>query len=202
MNAQETPLRHSKLELRAAKKALDDMHQAKTLEDYAISWRSFLDRIEKAWKKAERECQPFRNRFEPWQGKFAALRKSDELVRYLFQARNADQHTIQPTTVEMLGLLQLEIPPLGTVELQLDQEKQTLKIIGACTFSVKPCRSYLLLPIQNKGVTYQPPTEHLGEKLPRNDSFFVAEKGLAFYDDFVAQAEAKFFPTGASPSSV
>jgi hypothetical protein len=193
MNTQATPLHHSKLELRAAKKALDEMRAATSLEEYAISWRSFLDRIEKVWKKAERECQPFRNRFEPWQGTFAALRKKDELLRYLFQARNADQHTIQPTTVEMVGLLQLEIPPLGTVELQLDEEKQTLKIIGECRFGIAPCQGYVLLPIQNQGTTFPPPTEHLGEKLLQNDPFFVAEKGLAFYEDFVVQAEAKFF---------
>ena len=82
MITEDMPLRHSKQELRAARVALEGMRAAKNLEEFAMSWRSFLDRLEKAWKKAERECQPFRNRFQPWQGAFAALRKSEELLRY------------------------------------------------------------------------------------------------------------------------
>ncbi|HTU94082.1 MAG TPA: hypothetical protein VMF69_28640 [Gemmataceae bacterium] len=63
------------------------------------------------------------------------------MLRYLLQARNADQHTIQPTTVEIVGQIRLEIPPLGTVKLQLDEEKQTVKIIGECKFGVARCPS-------------------------------------------------------------
>jgi hypothetical protein len=94
---------------------------------------------------------------------------------------------------ELLGVSQLEIPPLGTVELQLDEENQTLKIIGECRFAIARRRGYLLLPIVNQGVTFTPPTEHLGEKLPQNDAILVAEKGLAFYEDFVTKAEEEFF---------
>ena len=49
MKPDREPLHHSKMELRAAKKALDEMRAATNLEEYAIAWRSFLDRIEKVW---------------------------------------------------------------------------------------------------------------------------------------------------------
>jgi hypothetical protein len=194
MSTEETPLRHSKQELRAARIALEGMRAAKSLEEFAISWRGFLDRLEKSWVKAERECQAFRNLFEPWQGAFKNLRRNDELLRYLYQARHADQHSIQPMTRELIAQLQLLIPPLGTVELRLDEEKQTVTVIGECQFGLTRGPGYLLLPIENKGVSFAPPIEHLGEKLPRNDAILVAEKGLAFYEDFVVKAEAKFFP--------
>ena len=116
-----------------------------------------------------------------------------ELLHYLYQARHADQHSIQATTQELIGQLQLIIPPLGTVELRLDKQRQTLTIIGECQFGVTRGPGYLLLPIANKGTSFAPPTEHLGEKLPRNDALLVAEKGIAFYEEFVARAEAQFF---------
>jgi hypothetical protein len=197
MNAEESPLQHSKQELRAARLALEGMRVARNLEEFAVSWRSFLDRIEKVWVKAERECQPFRSCFEPWQGTFKALRKNDALLRYLHQARHADQHSIQPTTQELIAQLQLVIPPLGTVELQLDEEKQTLTVNGECLVGIIRGPSYLLLPIENRGTTFAAPTEHLGVQLLRNDALLVAEKGLAFYEDFVAKAGAEFFPGSA-----
>jgi hypothetical protein len=170
------------------------MRAAPSLEEYATAWQDFIERLAKLWIKAEKECQPFRARFQPWQGRFKAIRDSDELLRYLHQARHADQHSIQPMTQEVLGQLMLSIPPLGTVEVQLDPEKGKLKIIGECSFALNQNRGYMLLPIVNRSVTYNPPTEYLGEKLSRNDPLLVAEKGLAFYEDFLRQVEAEFFP--------
>jgi hypothetical protein len=201
MQSEEAPLRQSKLELRAAKKALEEMRAAKDLEEFAVAWRSFLDQLEKVWVKVERECQPFRNRCQPWQGVAPSLRRKDELLRYLHQARNADHHSIQPTTQEIIAELQLTIPPLGAVQIHFDKEKLTLTINGECHSLVTRGPRYLLLPVTNQGMTFAPPTEHLGQKLPLNDAVLVAAMGLAFYEDYVAQVEAEFFPPSPANAS-
>jgi hypothetical protein len=192
----EDVLLRSKREIRAATAALRAMREATSFDAYAVGWQTFLDRLEKVWVKTERECQLFRNQFEPWQATFKALRKSDSLLRYLHQARHADQHSIQPTACEIFGGFLLEIPPGGTVEVSLDKEKGQLKITGACRVTTGLPPGIALLSIENRGTRYDPPSEHLGEKLTATDPLTVAEKGLAFYEDFVSQAEARFFPAG------
>jgi hypothetical protein len=173
------------------------MRDAKEFEAYALGWQTFLDKLEKVWVKAEREFQHIRNRFEPWQASFKELRKTDPLLRYLYQARHADQHSIQPTAGETLLSFMLEIPPGSTVGVEIDKEKGQLRIHGACQIKAVSGPRQMLIPITNRGTQYNPPQEHLGQKLEDNSPHTVAEKGLAFYQDFLRQAEAKFFPDPA-----
>jgi hypothetical protein len=173
------------------------MREATTFEAFAVAWQMFLDKLEKVWVKAERECQHVRSCFEPWQAAFKELRKTDPLLRYLHHARHADQHSIQPTTCEALLGFTLEIPPAGTVGMEIDKETGQLRIHGACEIKAVRGPRLMLLPITNRGTQYNPPAEHLGKKLEDNSPNAVAEKGLAFYDDFLRQVETTFFPTAA-----
>jgi hypothetical protein len=202
MDHGDPPLRRSKRELTAARAAVQAMRDATSFEAFAIAWQTFLDRLEKVWVKAERECQTFRTKFEPWQGTFKVLRKDDPLLRYLHQARHADQHSIQPTAAERLAGITLEIPPKGTVELRMDEEKGQVIIVGPHRITSRQGPGNMLLPLENRGTKYDPPEEHLGRKLTAADPLAVAEVGLAFYEDFVRQAEAKFFPGKPVSASV
>ncbi|WP_146009766.1 hypothetical protein [Janthinobacterium sp. ROICE36] len=89
------PLKHPRAELAAASRAIVSMQNAKTMDEFESDWRGFLNCLEKIWQKVERSCQPMRNKFEPWQGTYHGLRKKDMLLRYLKQARDADNHSIQ-----------------------------------------------------------------------------------------------------------
>jgi hypothetical protein len=75
MGTRQTPLRYTKAALRAAKTALERMRSTDVFEEFVDEWLIFINCLEKVWVKAERECQPFRNIFEPWQGRFHATRK-------------------------------------------------------------------------------------------------------------------------------
>jgi hypothetical protein len=199
MPRREAPLIRSKEELRGAEKAFERMRTEHRYLEFAAEWQTFVDRLEKAWAKAERECQPFRNKFEPWQGTFKALRKSDALLLYLSQSRHADQHSVQVLMGFPMAALTLTLPPLATVEIQIDEEKGQLKVTAGdqdIQFSLPPLpKRFCLFPITNQGREYLPPIEHLGEKIDGTNPLIVAEKGLAFYRDFLRQAEAIFFPT-------
>ncbi len=198
MPLQETPLIRSKEELRAAAAALERMRAEKRYEQFAAEWQTFVDRLEKVWVKTERECQRFKSKFEPWQGTFKALRKSDPLLRYLTQSRHADQHSVQVLAGFPMASLVLTLPPKGSAGLEIDEEKGTLKVTAGdqdIQLSIQPLPDrFFLFPIINQGVEYQPPPEHLGFKVDGTNPLCVAEKGLAFYQDFLRQAEEKFFP--------
>lgn len=199
MQRSETPLRRSKAELRAAERAVQRMREAGSYEEYAEAWQTFLDRLEKVWVKAERECQDHRTRFEPWQAKFKASRRDDELLRYLHQARHADQHTVQPITAHSAGGFQLALPPATTVKVEIDWARGRVTVTGPAS-EVRPLGpGYLLLPIQNRGRDYPPPKSHLGADTREADPLAVAELGLAFYRGFLDAAEAEFFGRSTGP---
>jgi hypothetical protein len=94
----------------------------------------------------------------------------------------------------VLGGFTLVIPPLGTIMIELDEEKGQVKITGAHAIKESVPPGNMLLSIENRGARYDPPIEHLGQKLTATDPVTVAEKALAFYEDFLGQAETKFFP--------
>jgi hypothetical protein len=79
------------------------MKESKNFNDYKKNWRDFLQYLERCWLKAERECQSFKNKFEPWQGTFKNLRKNDPLLKYLKNSRDVDQHSIQEIVEKIPG---------------------------------------------------------------------------------------------------
>lgn len=179
--------------MQGAERSLNDMKNAKSFEDFSHAWQTFLERLEKIWVKVERECQHVQNLFQPWQGRFTSLRRNDPLLCYLYQARHADQHSIQPTAANSFGGIQLKIPPLGEVEIKIDHQTGRLLVNGAIIEACALPPELLLLPIENRGVKYSPPQEHLDEKCIKTDPIAIAELGLSFYKDYLKQVEDKFF---------
>lgn len=104
------PLKHPRAELKAAENALQAMRTAQSFDKFEEEWRSFLNYLEKVWVKAERACQHIQNQFLPWQGEFSRLRKKDMLLRYLKQARDADNHSIQEVVEHKPGIYSFSLP--------------------------------------------------------------------------------------------
>lgn len=185
-------------ELRASKNALEARRQAQTASDYLDGWGTFVDRVERAWAKADRECLPFKNQFDPWQGTFKKLRKDDELLRYLCHARNAAQHTIELVAGLAVSFkLQLQD---GKGQIVFNEDTGQIIFHGLTVLEQQQPR-FTLLPFKDRGVTYEPPTEHLGVK-QEFDPLQAAELGSAFYEDFVQKAEAKFFPAPSTDTAI
>jgi hypothetical protein len=184
-------LRPAKRELSDAERAIRGMQSARTMDDLRQAWQDFLHRIERVWIKAERGCQPVRNEFQPWQGSYALARRNDPLLAYLRHARNADEHTIQAIAGVALDI-DGAIPPGGTVAIEVDRAAGRVRFGG----QVRDCTAgpprYVLFPFKDSGVEYEPPPMHMGVPVSGDDPFTVAELGLKFYREFVAEAEKKF----------
>lgn len=192
------PLKHTRAELRAASRAIDSMKLADSMETFESEWREFLTCLEKVWNKTERTCQPQRNKFQPWQGRFEALRKKDMLLRYLKQARDADNHSIQDMTEIKPGEMTLEFAnPVGASIQHLEiRGGQVVSYQGDPLIQKTTPPHPIAVRIQNNGVWYNPPTSHLGLPVPNLHPITLAGLGLAFYSDFVDQVERKFFIKG------
>lgn len=188
------PLRHSKAELRSALRAIEGMKEAETMEDFEEEWKQYLTCLEKVWAKVERTCKPQQNTFQPWQGKFQALRKKDMLLRYLKQARDADNHSIQDLTAIKPGQMTINFPSgSGRIDHLYIDNSRVVSYSGDPMIETVTPPHPIAVPIRNNGVWYNPPTSHLGNNVPNLHPITIAELGIEFYSNYLEEVENKFF---------
>lgn len=191
INDKPASLQAAKDELRVAENALRRMSEAAIQDDFAAAWKQFLDSLEKVWNKTEVSCRPIRTQFEPWQCEFKALRRNDELLRYVKHARDADNHGIQAIIAPVRAGVAVSGP--GTImrgKISGSGEVTGLQTVGPIRIE----ELFRLMPVsvENRGTTHAPPTSHLGVSIGDPSPLVVGEKALTFYRDFVAHAEARF----------
>lgn len=189
-------LKNTKIELKSAENKLNAMRISKDIEEYEEHWRGFLGHLNKIWVKLERECQPIRNKFEPWQGKYKKHRKDDELLRYLKEARDADEHTVEDIVQKEYGSMGIKPAHQNNIHhverMIIDNgrlvhyEGDPIKIefiparVTACSFT-------------SSGIKYDIPNKHMDKEIndPKNP-LILAGLGLEFYKKLVNEAEKLF----------
>ncbi len=189
-------LKQARAELESAQRAIDAMNSSESMERFEAEWRYFLSCIEKSWVKVERSCESKRNEFQPWQGKFQSLRKKDMLLRYLKQARDADNHSVQDLADIEPGkrLMNFVNPAGGYVKsLKIDGSGNILHYEGDPMVVVDKAPQPIAVRVKNNGEWFNPPNSHLGQPITSQHPVNLANLGLAFYIDFLKQAEKKFF---------
>ncbi|EGG92916.1 hypothetical protein IMCC1989_2179 [gamma proteobacterium IMCC1989] len=188
-------MKAAKAELRSAKRSIEAMISADSLEIFEEEWRDYLNCIEQLWNKVERSCQHKRSQFEPWQGQFKRLRKKDMLLRYLKQARHAHNHSIQEVmeakpaskSINFAGGKGGYIKSLKFESGNITHyEGDPLEVID------RPKR-YAAIKVKNEGKWYNPPASHLDKKFISDSALDIAIAGLAFYECYISQVEEQFF---------
>lgn len=189
------PLRHPRLELAAASKAIDGMRNAKSLDEFEAEWRSYLNAIEKLWQKVERCCQHVRGAFEPWQGTYHRLRRKDMLLRYLKQARDADNHSIQDITAVQPATRGFRFvnPHGGYIKSMVIHGGQVVQYEGDPMIVEDTPPHPVAVPVKNNGEWFNPPKVHLDQPIPNCHPLLLAELGLKFYSKYLDEVEEKFF---------
>lgn len=189
------PLKQPRAELAAAHKAIAAMKAAKSMDDFEAEWRIFLNCIEKLWTKLERSCQPFKNAFQPWQGKYSALRKDDQLLRYLKAARHADNHSIQDVAQLNPGWRGYKFanPSGGYIKHMRIENGQVIAYEGDPMIQETVPPHPVAVRVMNSGEWYEPPTRHLGHGVTSAHPTELAELALKFYASFFQDVKKKFF---------
>jgi hypothetical protein len=189
-------LQASKSELQRAKQSLAELKSSNDFKHFEDKWRDLLNYLEKCWIKSERECQHLKNRFQPWQGSFHALRRSDPLLKYLKHARDCDNHSVQEIVDKIPGRTTGNfINPRGGYIERMVIEKGVVKEYSGdpMIFEFKSGKVEAK-GVQNLGQSFTPPLYHRGKPLNNSkDPIEIAELGIAFYEDYLNQIEIKFF---------
>lgn len=189
------PLEAAKIEIESAKRNLERMKNASSLEEMNEYWTNLLNNFEKAWVKVERHCQPFRQKFEPWQGRYNRLRKDDELLRYVKQARDADNHSIQETTKIIPGSTTGNFvnPLRGYIkEITIINGKVVYYEGDPMIIKTKPTQPEVQM-VHNSGRDYPPPSKHLNSEVESLHPVYIAQLALQFYERYINETEIKFF---------
>ncbi len=183
-----------RIELSKAAKAIDGMEGAATLEDFEEQWKTFLQRLERSFNKAQAHFKKS-PKWDSWWGKYKALRNNDELLSYLINARGAEEHSVEEIVSRVGGGLVIS-PAFGNA---LVINKMIISNGAIAEFkSPHPVRvDFLpqrtkLLPVLNRGRTYGVPTKHLGLPIDSQNVIEIANMGIKFYDEFLIAAEKYF----------
>lgn len=184
---QSHPLRHAYEELGAADVAYRKIvGVAQPFDEYESAWREVLRRLERVWTKTQAAVHHLPG-WKKIEAEVAHLRRSDPLLRYIGQARNVDEHSIQNLAKEY--------------EWNFTATPQPEGILFRWSPWDRP-----LLPVVNRGVTYAPPRVHLGQSIEpllgkgKAEPRVVAELAIEFYVKFMNQVSLELVGTNYDAS--
>ncbi len=161
------------------------MRDSEQLDDLALAWESFLIYHQRTWRK----CAAHYKEKEFWgslQSKYSTRRKTDLTLIYVHQARNAEEHGIQPIVQVQLGSTKVSSGTLTGGTSITGGGDYTLGRDSTATIEVIPT-AVLSNPVENRGITYHPPTLQ-GSSTP--PVLYIAEAAIKFYDDLFAEIDA------------
>lgn len=169
----EDPLRLPIQELTSAWDSAHRIRQAETLDQLNAEWAAVLNHLEKLWVKTGIACNAQKPGFVSWNAPWVTLRKSDPLLRYLIQARHADNHSGQYLSSQVIGRLSCDLQ-------------------GRIDFSMLDTPELAIDKVVNRGVTYPAPEFHLGQPLSTRDPRVLSVHACNFYADYLRQARSSF----------
>jgi hypothetical protein len=200
----------SRAELDKASNALARIRSATSVADVESAWVDFLHSLERSWNKLHAQLKSHR-RFHSWRGRYESLRKDDELLSYVTNARGAHEHTLAETTMIPYSQSSLHdhsvraggegLPELGIIhqafELTMQADganvSEDLKVSDTQEHKARLPASEARLPsITNRGRRYGAPTSHLGASVDPTNVAAIAGLALDWYFAAIAAAEAHF----------
>jgi hypothetical protein len=156
--------------------------------DFLLAFVGVYNKLWHGTKDAARSRQ--------WMGTKKRERAADPLLSYLNQARNADEHGIEPSTASRS--LSLSISPGGLVKFicREDGVWDWSPIIG--TGTPNNPRLYLVPVTDDRfGTVFPVPQMHLGLAVTDKTAAGVAALGLAYLGKLVSEADAISRKSGA-----
>lgn len=180
--------------LEKARLSLTLVRTAKNYADFVSAWTDFLVHANSVYTILEQGARSS-PQSRQWYGSKKNERRNDSLLQYLHQARNADEHGLEPVSqlrdgsfdLSAEGSIHIErlvIDKNGNLDLRLGPQSTGKPII-----KVTPATA-ILMPVTDDryGTTFQPPTEHKGKKLTDTSPAAVASLGLAHHEALLAEA--------------
>jgi hypothetical protein len=183
--------------LSASSKKANSVKFARSLEESKEVWSEYLTEHQRCLNRLGNAMETVEER--GWFERLTAERRNDPLLKYIEQARHADEHGRQEIAEMSPGGLgigvgggsvfieQLEIRGGKLVQLRGWQGRPGSPIkVEALTARLE------LKPVVNRGMTFVVPTEHLGQALKGLTPALAAELGVQFLERKISECEQGF----------
>lgn len=187
----------AKEDVNAAALKLDEMRRAKTFSDLDRHWSEFLSLLQRIYNRLGKACQGGPS--SAWYGRLKHERGTDDLLTYVQHARHADEHGIDKITRVFEDSVQFTSQGSSHIRgIKIVNGEMVIEHTGSPVDVVFEPGAVALLPVVNRGVTYQPPTEHLGVPLGSPATCItVAIAAFVYFRSKCNEAEV-LFATGAT----
>ncbi len=180
--------------LAAARSAFARVRESKSFDEFEHAWTDFLLATNAIWEILKATCRGHPTN-EPWFGIQLNKQRKDPLLQYMHQARNSDEHGLEPVTAMRGGSLEIKGNNIVIEGLHMSGRTITIqKMQGVKPGDVTVRQPHVaLVTVRNSkfGDTFDPPQEHLGQKIENPTPLTVGALFLTFMEGLVEEASLR-----------
>jgi hypothetical protein len=192
---EQSAIGHAKRSLGYAREAIEALRTCKDFSEAARAWHHFLVAFYEVYEKLKAGLKE-NEHSKAWFKELSLFRLNDELLNYLYQARNNETHGLDHSFLMDGPLLETVTDPNATVSPERKGKELIVRvpIKGGKFWRLKMTMSTRasLIPFKDErnGKVYSVPKRHLGQKIPDMSIPDVAGLGLKYLETVVAEAQA------------
>lgn len=176
------------------------MRTCTDFETFTDLWYTFLTATKNIYTAIKNGSKSAQDR--QWFGAKDAERRNDELLQYLFQARDDDEHGLDMGAEHVRGSIGIGARREGFATgvrinfLRIDGRGNAfanLESIDGLPIAIEQRPPHIALrPVTGRGpVVYAPPTKHKGHEIDGRYPEPVARLALAYFEELVGEAESR-----------
>ena len=180
--------------LEAAFRSFELLKVATDFAEFEVCWGALLTALNSAFDIL-RESAKDKNSSFNWMFKLVAERRQDELLSYIWHARNVNDHGIDYIVEDQPGGFTIPMPASGALHIKhLSVENGKITRFEGHGFGA-PVSIFIhpdgifLKPVVDRGNEYKPPDYHLGSALADKSPTGIAGAALKYFALRLAEAE-------------
>lgn len=166
--------------------AVETMRSASSFQATALAWEDFIMAAGTFYSKLEQGSKT-NGQSKAWFGRKKNERKTDQLLQYIHQARNAEEHGIAEIT-QVYGN-KIELRSKGSF-VTLRSDGKQWNVVNEHGDVGWPDARITLVTVKDGrfGDSFDPPDQHLGRPVPDHSPLTVAEMSISYLEGVLEEA--------------
>jgi hypothetical protein len=172
-----------------ASKALADLKGSNDFAAIERHWTEFLGAAGRVFNKLEQGAK-VSGESRAWFGRKHGQRRSDPLLRYVWHARNVNEHSLEQVAELNPGHAKVVEPTKRDLAALAEWEKTETRPHAVLGLVEAVFSHVALKSVTDRAVPFPPPDTHLGAKVEHKTPAHVGDLELAYLAAMIAEAES------------